>query len=345
MYGSNLPGPVTDLLASAERNGTGIIVFNENDTAIFSNHQNDKVYPFVDFKRCPSYDEVFWACIRVGNFAPGELIGDPEVFIQNAKRIRRETDYSTFIRRHSTGRTFMVFLERLPGFGSYIARLDVTDQMRREAGSLFGPVAWSHLAAREERSPLERLEVAAAVVERDGRILDANLAMRELLDRRDGLISVSGRLVAETALAAEALAAAVSIRAAAQGPDALLRVPRPSSAQGLVVSICSELPPRWSLGRAPKNAALVTVVEPDAPPSVNAQDLKSIYGLTKTEAIVATRIGCGETIADIAQQNGSSVNTLRNQVASVLSKTGLSRQADLVRIVMNIGRLCRRSQR
>jgi len=65
--------------------------------------------------------------------------------------------------------------------------------------------------------------------------------------------------------------------------------------------------------------------------------LRAMFGLTRAEAKVARSIGDGEAIAAIAARSALSRETIRTQVASVLSKTGTSRQTELALGVSNLG--------
>jgi DNA-binding CsgD family transcriptional regulator len=62
--------------------------------------------------------------------------------------------------------------------------------------------------------------------------------------------------------------------------------------------------------------------------------LHSLFDLTAAELAVAQGIAGGLTVGQIARQNGRSVNTVRNQLSSVLQKTGCARQNELL-ILMN----------
>jgi DNA-binding CsgD family transcriptional regulator len=62
--------------------------------------------------------------------------------------------------------------------------------------------------------------------------------------------------------------------------------------------------------------------------------VQSLFDLTAAELAIATDIAAGETVAQIASKSGRSINTVRNQLASILHKTGCSRQSELV-ILMN----------
>ena len=62
--------------------------------------------------------------------------------------------------------------------------------------------------------------------------------------------------------------------------------------------------------------------------------IHSLFDLTAAELAVANEIANGLTAKQIAVKSGRSINTVRNQLASILHKTGCSRQSELV-ILMN----------
>ncbi|MEX0406087.1 helix-turn-helix transcriptional regulator [Aquibium sp. LZ166] len=80
---------------------------------------------------------------------------------------------------------------------------------------------------------------------------------------------------------------------------------------------------------------LATPVVPKEVPGANV--LQALFDLTPAEAKVAQAIGNGETTAGIAASNGASLNTVRNQLAAVLAKSGLHRQSDLVGLLRGVG--------
>jgi DNA-binding CsgD family transcriptional regulator len=58
--------------------------------------------------------------------------------------------------------------------------------------------------------------------------------------------------------------------------------------------------------------------------------LSQMFGLTRAEASVTSWLVSGRTINAYAEQRGVSLETARSQLKAVLSKTGMSRQAQLV---------------
>jgi DNA-binding CsgD family transcriptional regulator len=61
--------------------------------------------------------------------------------------------------------------------------------------------------------------------------------------------------------------------------------------------------------------------------------LKALFDLSSAEARVAERIAAGNTLADIGKQLSVSVHTIRAQLKSIFEKTGVRRQADLIRLL------------
>lgn len=60
------------------------------------------------------------------------------------------------------------------------------------------------------------------------------------------------------------------------------------------------------------------------------------YSLTPAEARLAFSIASGETLQVIAGRHGVSLHTVRNQLKSVFSKTGVTRQVELVLLINKI---------
>jgi DNA-binding CsgD family transcriptional regulator/PAS domain-containing protein len=71
--------------------------------------------------------------------------------------------------------------------------------------------------------------------------------------------------------------------------------------------------------------------------------LRCLYGLTPAEARVACSLGEGLAPRDIAATLAVAEATVRTQLKAVFAKTRVRRQAELMRLVMNLRNLCRRS--
>ncbi|HEX5106240.1 MAG TPA: helix-turn-helix transcriptional regulator, partial [Pirellulaceae bacterium] len=62
--------------------------------------------------------------------------------------------------------------------------------------------------------------------------------------------------------------------------------------------------------------------------------LERIYGLTLTEARVAAFVGQNKSVAEIADQMGSTSHTVRTHLRHIFEKTGSERQLDLVHLLL-----------
>ena len=80
-------------------------------------------------------------------------------------------------------------------------------------------------------------------------------------------------------------------------------------------------------------SALLVVTPVDRAAVPTAEVLQGLFDLTPAEARVARGIGQAETIDTLADATGVNRETVRSQLKAVLSKTGLSRQQELVSLL------------
>lgn len=64
--------------------------------------------------------------------------------------------------------------------------------------------------------------------------------------------------------------------------------------------------------------------------------LKALFDLTPTEASIAARVAAGHSLQAMATADAKSVETVRNQLKSVLAKTNCGRQLDLARLLTSL---------
>jgi DNA-binding CsgD family transcriptional regulator len=83
-------------------------------------------------------------------------------------------------------------------------------------------------------------------------------------------------------------------------------------------------------------SAMVFVQDPDRPPVSRGEVLRSLYGLTPSEAVLADLLLGGETLAAAAARRHTTEESARTQLKSILRKTGTKRQAELIRLMLNI---------
>ena len=90
----------------------------------------------------------------------------------------------------------------------------------------------------------------------------------------------------------------------------------------------------WCVTVAPlrtrDGGAVVLVSDLDASVTPREQLLRDAFGLTPAEVRVAAALFDGATLRDIADANGVSLNTVRNQLTAIFDKTETGRQSELV---------------
>jgi DNA-binding CsgD family transcriptional regulator len=83
-------------------------------------------------------------------------------------------------------------------------------------------------------------------------------------------------------------------------------------------------------------ALILILVDPEDCPEPSDAILQQVFGLTKSEARVASKLVCGDTLQEIARSGGTSVGTVRSQAKSLFAKTRTNRQADLVALLTRL---------
>jgi DNA-binding CsgD family transcriptional regulator len=82
--------------------------------------------------------------------------------------------------------------------------------------------------------------------------------------------------------------------------------------------------------------ALVCVTDLETEIRSPETELRSLFGLTYAEARVATAIFDGLSMREAAETLGVALNTVRFQLALVYEKSGVTRQAELVKMMMRL---------
>ena len=139
--------------------------------------------------------------------------------------------------------------------------------------------------------------------------------------------------VTMTDVAADALLAEALGTLALAGGRTVKSIPVAATA-GHVPMVLHVIPVRGSARDIFTQATALLVVTPVDRAAVPAAEvLQGLFDLTPAEARVARGIGQAETIDTLADATGVNRETVRSQLKAVLSKTGLSRQQELVSLL------------
>lgn len=208
---------------------------------------------------------------------------------------------------------------------------------------------WNLQRLRRPRSDLQeaidRLPSPTLVLDASGRPLCMNRNVRRLLDEKDGLVLNEGRLDATSATASRELAAVLAETLRLGEPTALrslhtvappgiVQIPREGGRALSLLFLPFGAADHPALGEVPRARALVIIHDPERVLRLNPELIAKVHGLTPTEAALAAALAEGETPVSIAKGRGSSEQTVRTHIKRILEKTGTSRQADLVRLLL-----------
>ncbi len=78
----------------------------------------------------------------------------------------------------------------------------------------------------------------------------------------------------------------------------------------------------------------VFLSDPNPLQPISVDNLVSVYSLTPSEAQVAISLANGHSIDEIANNSNHSAHTIRSQLKSVFRKTGVSRQSELIKLLL-----------
>jgi DNA-binding CsgD family transcriptional regulator len=197
-----------------------------------------------------------------------------------------------------------------------------------------GP-AWARAAA----AALGVIGLPAAVLSRTHRLAAANGLMERLIPRvvqdrqqRLGLAdrradSMLGQALLQMQTGVEARV--IPLAATAHLPPSVVHVfPALDTVQDAVQDTVQDI------ADAEAVSCIIVITAVSRPRIASAEVLRDLFDLTPAEARVACGIAAGKTVHDLAAEAGLAAGTVRQQLKSVFGKTGVSRQADLVALVV-----------
>ncbi len=184
---------------------------------------------------------------------------------------------------------------------------------------------------------LDNARLGVIHLDRRGRIMEVNDRARHLLRRGNGLWEQRGFLRAwspDDDARLERLVAAVLPSLGGQAAGGSMLVRRPSLVPMLTLHVHPATVRQMDFG-APEAGALVLVDGLDGL-QLDAGQVGSVLGLTPAESRVAVELAEGRTVPDIAAASGRSEGTVRIHLKRIHRKLGVSRRADLVRLVLSV---------
>ena len=265
-------------------------------------------------------------------------------------QMQRTPFYNDFSRHYDIVHCLAGMIEVSPK-GLSCLSVNAAEKQRFEAAhvellsSLMAPVqraltihrrlAGAELRAANAAAVLDRLPHGVLFVTGDGRIVSTNRAADEILRARDGISCDHGELRGTTTVVTTRLRASIADATRSRQTGAAARVgfgiPRNSGRHPLTV-VVTPLP------RAPITSAdpavAIFVTDQDRVPVPSADEIRALFGLTPAEARLAAALGSGLDLRTAAERLDITIETARTRLKDIFLKTGTTRQAELVRLIL-----------
>ena len=188
---------------------------------------------------------------------------------------------------------------------------------------------------------LDNPRIGALELDRRGRIMEGNDRARSILRRGDGLLDRNGMLRARAPADQVRLERLVGDALPASGAVAVsgsMVLRRSSVVPPFVVHVKPVGGPQPDHG-ARHVAALVLIVEPGRPHRIDPDLVATALELTPAETKVAVGLAEGNSVGDMADATGHTEGAIYWHLKQIYQKHSISRQADLVRLVLSLAEL------
>jgi DNA-binding CsgD family transcriptional regulator len=206
----------------------------------------------------------------------------------------------------------------------------------RRAFDLYRGFATLKSRAEGVERALDMVSTGVVLLDSKCRIVLANHVAEAILAEKDGLLFEQKGLSAENAEESARLTGAIR-------QAALTSEGKGASAGGMFFVSRRCRPPlelrispirNSQVDGARRTAAVVLITDPLWTQRPERQMLRNSYGLTPAECRIALLLSDGKSPRQICETVGVTENTVRSQIKSIFSKTGVRRQSELIRLLL-----------
>jgi len=185
---------------------------------------------------------------------------------------------------------------------------------------------------------LDRISGGVILLDEHGAPIAVNRTADEILAMDDGLVLGGDGPRASTAKQTgelRRLLAEAARTGAGRGVDAgaVVRLARPSGRPPLEAVVAPLRRESYPL-LDHKAACVIFLTDPAARTDTPPARLRQQYGLTEMEAEIASRLVGGMVLAEIGNDLGITIHTVRGHLKRLFAKTGTHRQAELLRVLL-----------
>ncbi len=182
---------------------------------------------------------------------------------------------------------------------------------------------------------LDQLRAAVIVADSDGRVIQTNRAAERVLRQGNGLKIRNRKLGALDVSESAGLKAAIAAAAVEQKTPAAIARMRVRRHHGRLPYILTVTPLGADLTVYGRPLAMIVLADPEEC-SPSERDLAEFFGLSPAESRLAVALLAGKKLAEVTIDFDVQITTLRTQLSSILRKTGVTRQVDLIRLLSNV---------
>ncbi|MCW3479693.1 helix-turn-helix transcriptional regulator [Neisseriaceae bacterium JH1-16] len=188
---------------------------------------------------------------------------------------------------------------------------------------------------------VDRMLIGTIVLNERGDIIKINRHGQEVLGQADGLKLVKGHLQAEYGQEHRELQRLIKQALQQHGaggtsPSVVeaISLTRPSGNGKIGVLVRAAPEDEWN-DSAERPAVVIFLRDPESRSQPSHEIVMRLFDLTPSEAVLATLLADGMTLDEASDEMGIRRNTARAHLRSIFSKTGVTRQTTLVRVLLN----------
>lgn len=200
-------------------------------------------------------------------------------------------------------------------------------------------VELSNIRAGTLQAALDSSTTAILILNAAGRVVHYNQNAERVLRLQDGISMKEGKLRAwdsgaQAELQSLVTSAAIVSGASVSQPGGVIALPRRSGGRSFNAVV---LPLRMP-GSLDAAHVLILITDPQAAVSLPESFMKTLYGLTQSEAEIANGLLSGLSVEEVAELRQVTTGTLRMQLKTIFQKTGARRQSELIRLLLCLPR-------
>jgi DNA-binding HTH domain-containing proteins len=185
---------------------------------------------------------------------------------------------------------------------------------------------------------VDQMAVGTIILDDTGKVLQTNQVADRLLQEKDGIKQVNDGLQVGSARDTQEYRRLVRQAMLSQkGNQATvveaMRVKRPSGRADLGLIVRSVPLAAWSEGKQCP-AVVIFISDPEQQSSAPQEIVRALFDFTPAETQLAMLLANGLTLDEASEELGISRNTSRAHLRSTFSKTGVTRQTMLVRLIL-----------